>query len=424
MTKKEDFPLVSIIIRTKNEEQWLKACLTAIAKQSYCNFEIILIDNFSTDATIEVAKRQGVLDILEIAEYNPSRALNLGVEASHGDICVFLSAHCVPTDCRWLDNLIEPIISGETICSYGRQIPTTNTSPDNARDLLITFGRERVIQRFDFKFHNANSAIQKQFLVEHKFDETLSNVEDWYWAANAISLKQNIAYIPSASVFHYHGLHQHSSKSSSFRAGPVAKLIGEAYSSEGYNEPFFDYENWTGLAILSNVDGDISSLSIADIPVENVIANSKNITSSSTATYHNVTLSSEYDFHKFLNEMLNRAEQYFDKVFDYIVFADLSYRDLDIALGKVNITSLFSEWVDIACAARKITGKTIEIPRTDEIVHSSLFPKSADLAEQAELIIGQFSAIRANVIRQNMACDMRYKVTRYLTGNETFKRAL
>ena len=40
-------PLVSIIIRTKNEERWIHSCLKAVFKQEYKNFEVIIADNNS-----------------------------------------------------------------------------------------------------------------------------------------------------------------------------------------------------------------------------------------------------------------------------------------------------------------------------------------------------------------------------------------
>ena len=42
-------PLISIIIRTRNEERWLTHCLSAISTQSIKDFEIILVDNNSDD---------------------------------------------------------------------------------------------------------------------------------------------------------------------------------------------------------------------------------------------------------------------------------------------------------------------------------------------------------------------------------------
>ena len=55
-TLKEN-PLVSIIIRTKNEEKWISLCLNALSKQSYKNFEIIIVDNYSKDKTIQKIKK-------------------------------------------------------------------------------------------------------------------------------------------------------------------------------------------------------------------------------------------------------------------------------------------------------------------------------------------------------------------------------
>ena len=136
--------LVSVIIRTKNEEKWLKSCLTAVYAQSHKEIEVIIIDNLSSDKTIEVAKAFQVNKICMIEKYNPSKALNIGIEEAKGEVCVFLSAHCVPTNNKWLENLIKPFVETGATCSYGRQIPTSLSNADNARDLLMTFGKEAV----------------------------------------------------------------------------------------------------------------------------------------------------------------------------------------------------------------------------------------------------------------------------------------
>ena len=50
------FPLVSVIIPTRNSEQFLEACLQSIKNQSYKNIEIIVVDNNSTDNTKEIVR--------------------------------------------------------------------------------------------------------------------------------------------------------------------------------------------------------------------------------------------------------------------------------------------------------------------------------------------------------------------------------
>ena len=46
----------SIIIRTYNEEDWIGHCLTSIQNQKFKNYEIIIVDNFSKDNTVKIAK--------------------------------------------------------------------------------------------------------------------------------------------------------------------------------------------------------------------------------------------------------------------------------------------------------------------------------------------------------------------------------
>ena len=54
MTKKNftKTPLVSIVIRTKNEERWIEHCLTSIKNQTITDHEIIIVDNNSPLLTI------------------------------------------------------------------------------------------------------------------------------------------------------------------------------------------------------------------------------------------------------------------------------------------------------------------------------------------------------------------------------------
>ena len=50
-------PLVSVIIPTKNSARTIEACLRSVKYQDYKNIEIIVVDNFSTDGTQEIAKK-------------------------------------------------------------------------------------------------------------------------------------------------------------------------------------------------------------------------------------------------------------------------------------------------------------------------------------------------------------------------------
>ena len=95
-------PKVSIIIRTKNEERWISSCLSSINDQEYQDYEVIIVDNCSIDQTTSKAKKYGVKKILEIKDYLPGKALNLGIKHSEGKYIVCLSVHCIPVNNQWL----------------------------------------------------------------------------------------------------------------------------------------------------------------------------------------------------------------------------------------------------------------------------------------------------------------------------------
>ena len=66
-----------------------------------------------------------------------------------------LSAHCIPTNKKWLINLVNSIKEDEKYAGvYGRQQPMSFSSNSDKRDLTIVFGLDRKIQVYDNFFHN------------------------------------------------------------------------------------------------------------------------------------------------------------------------------------------------------------------------------------------------------------------------------
>jgi len=215
---------VSIIVRTYNEERWISHCLEAIFNQDFDNFEVILVDNNSTDHTIEVAKRYPVSTIVRIDKFFPGKALNDGIRVSTGNYIVCVSAHCIPRDGQWLQNLYDNFDGNKKIAGvYGRQLPLSYTSDADKRDLLISFGQDRKTQVKDYFFHNANSMLSRAIWDKFPFDEGATNIEDRVWAKAVTEAGYQIVYEPRASVYHYHGLHQHGN--SSDRAKGIAKIL-------------------------------------------------------------------------------------------------------------------------------------------------------------------------------------------------------
>ena len=198
---------VSIIIRTKNEEQWIEMCLRKISEQTYKNYELVIVDNHSTDKTLQKIKNYKH-KLVRIKNFIPGKAINLGIAKSTGEIIVCLSAHCIPVDKYWLINLVKTLSKKEIAAVYGKQLPLPYSNPLDKRDLYNTFGDEKRVQSKDTFFHNANSAFKKKIWKIIKFDEKLLHIEDRVWANELIKRKYKIAYEPKASVYHWHGINQ------------------------------------------------------------------------------------------------------------------------------------------------------------------------------------------------------------------------
>lgn len=197
----------SIIIRTRNEERWIAACLRSVMAQQYRPFEVILVDNRSSDQTV-VRARTFDVEVVTVQEYLPGRALNTGIRSSTGDVIVCLSGHCVPVSDAWLGQLIRNLDEPGVAGVYGRQQPLSYSSDLDKRDLFTIFGLDRRVQHKDSFFHNANSAIPRARWEEEPFDETVTNIEDRVWAARMIERGYKLVYEPEASVYHHHGIHQ------------------------------------------------------------------------------------------------------------------------------------------------------------------------------------------------------------------------
>ena len=206
--KKPSPPLVSIIIRTKNEARWIDHCLSAIATQSIQDYEIILVDNNSDDSSVKIAKKY-TDKIVNVTEFYPGKAINQGIRASSGKFIAITSGHCIPKNNEWLKKLIEPLESDRTgllAGVYGRQEPLSSSSALDKRDLTVVFGLDERIQRKDSFFHNANSAFRRDMWEKFPFDENTTNIEDRLWGAEVIKNGYHIFYTPHASVYHYHGI--------------------------------------------------------------------------------------------------------------------------------------------------------------------------------------------------------------------------
>lgn len=99
-------PLISIIIPMYNAEAYVIDTINSVLKQSYQGFEIIVVDNCSTDTSRTLVKNieDSRISLIEL-DYNsggPARPRNIGIENAKGDYIAFLDADDV-----WKKNKLE-----------------------------------------------------------------------------------------------------------------------------------------------------------------------------------------------------------------------------------------------------------------------------------------------------------------------------
>ena len=109
-------PGVSIVIRTHNQCEALKCNLPLLLDVDYPNFEVIVVDDMSTDGTLDLLtvmeQRSEYLFHTKITDKvrtmsHRKLALLLGVKAAHNEIIVTTTADCIPATRNWLNAMVR-----------------------------------------------------------------------------------------------------------------------------------------------------------------------------------------------------------------------------------------------------------------------------------------------------------------------------
>jgi len=199
--------IVSVVIRTLNEQQHLTQLLAAVCQQIRDGFEIeiVIIDSGSTDKTLTIARSfNSNITHIKKSEFTFGRSLNMGSEFATGEIIVYISGHCIPENDSWLKRLITPIRDGIAGYSYGRQIGYETTKYSERRLFEKYFPPKSKIPQKDFFCNNANAAISRKVWSENQFDEQVTGLEDMELAKRYCQLGGQVAYVAEAAIFHIH----------------------------------------------------------------------------------------------------------------------------------------------------------------------------------------------------------------------------
>lgn len=167
----EEYPVVSVVVTTKNEAKSIENCLRSIKKQTYPQekVEIIVVDNNSTDRTMEIAKKYTNRVFNKSPERSAQR--NFGVEKARGKYILYLDADMTLSK-KVVEECVNKCESKNCVALYIPERITGEGFWIKARDFERSFYNATVIDCVRF-------VRRDKFLKIDGFDLSLTGPEDW-----------------------------------------------------------------------------------------------------------------------------------------------------------------------------------------------------------------------------------------------------
>jgi len=131
-------PLVSVVIPVRNDADNLRACVGALRKSSYPDFETIVVDDASTDQTADVAEQMEARVVRLRPRLGPAGARNAGAQCARGEYLLFVDADvCVGQDTigRFVTHLERDPATDAAFGSYNSR-PSSGNLVSQYRNLL------------------------------------------------------------------------------------------------------------------------------------------------------------------------------------------------------------------------------------------------------------------------------------------------
>lgn len=163
-------PLVTVIVPTRNSARTLESCLASIRAQLYDRIELIVVDNQSTDETLEIARRY--CDIVE--SFGPERSAqrNRGARLGRGEYVLFIDS----------DMRLAPGVVSECVDAIrSSSAPAVIIPEESVGEGFLANCRalERSCYVGDDTIEGARFFTRADFERALGFDENLVAMEDW-----------------------------------------------------------------------------------------------------------------------------------------------------------------------------------------------------------------------------------------------------
>lgn len=207
--------LVSIIVPIYNAEKYLDSCIQSVLRQTYTNWELILIDDGSTDKSGRIAEEYGFADeritVFHQKNLGVSLARNQGIDEATGNYVVFLDAD---------DELIEDCLAKTVnIAEETNADVVAGRSCENQelfQDRIIWTGAEALensLKDHLFTYSACAKLIRREFIGKTRFTPDIRINEDSYFVFQLLC-KQNVFVLTNDVIYFYRV-----NSESSYRAG-------------------------------------------------------------------------------------------------------------------------------------------------------------------------------------------------------------
>lgn len=222
--KNTKFPMCSIIILTHNGKKFLGECLDSLKKQTYSNFEIIVVDNASTDSSTKFIEKNYPKVRLIKNKFNLGYAggNNVGIKNAKGKYIVILNNDTI-ADREWLKELVMTAKSNKKIGIVGGKVYYSD-HPNKIQsiggrlrewDNFILFGsrigkNQEDIGQYE-KWGEIDYAIGCAFLIKKEVLNKIGLFDEKYFIYNeeielsyrAKKAGYKIVYAPKAKIWHH-----------------------------------------------------------------------------------------------------------------------------------------------------------------------------------------------------------------------------
>lgn len=204
-TRKAPWPMVSVVVCCYNAAPTLDECLRSLTALNYLNYEVIVVDDGSTDDTYQIMLQHPVRRI-KVPNGGLSRARNLGIEAARGEIVAFIDSDAY-ADPDWLYYMVSALeehgahaVGGPNLSPPhdGFTAQCIDESPGNPTCVLVDNQRAEHIPGCNMAFRKDAFSIVGLFDAQHR---AAGDDVDLCW--RLLVADKKIVYHPTAVVWHH-----------------------------------------------------------------------------------------------------------------------------------------------------------------------------------------------------------------------------